>query len=55
MSKVKSAISKIMIVALVFSLAACGKPYDDKDVLCDYDELECLYYVKDEYKKYLMM
>lgn len=52
MSKIKSLISKLLILMLIFSLAACGKPYDDKDVLCKYDELNCLYYVKDEYKKY---
>lgn len=52
MSKFKSVISKIIIVALIFSLSACSKPYNDKEVLCEYDELNCLYYVKDEYKKY---
>lgn len=52
MSKFKSVISKIIIVSLIFSLAACGKPYNDNEVLCTYDELNCLYYVKDEYKKY---
>lgn len=52
MSKFKSVISKIIIVALIFSLSACSKPYNDKEILCEYDELNCLYYVKDEYKKY---
>ena len=52
MIKIKSVISRLIIIALLFSLVSCGKPYNDKDVLCDYDELNCLYYVKDEYKKY---
>ena len=52
MRRIKSLISKLLIVALLFAVASCGKPYNDKDVLCEYDELDCLYYVKDEYKKY---
>ena len=52
MNQIKSFFSKLMILALLFGLVSCGKPYDDKEVLCKYDELECLYYVKDKYKKY---
>lgn len=51
-SKSKNLISKILIIAMMLSLVACKKDYDKKDVLCEYDELNCLYYVKDEYKKY---
>lgn len=52
MNQIKSFFSKLMILALLFGLVSCGKPYDDKEVLCKYDELDCLYYVKDKYKKY---
>ena len=52
MMKSKNLIAKILIVALMLGLISCKKEYEDKDVLCDYDELNCLYYVKDEYKKY---
>lgn len=52
MNKVKSIISKLIIIALILTIVSCSKPYAEKDVLCEYDELGCLYYVKDEYKKY---
>lgn len=52
MNRVKSKISKLLVVALLLGLTSCSKPYNDKEVLCEYDELNCLYYVKDEYKKY---
>lgn len=52
MNRIKNLISKILIVVLLLGLASCSKPYNDKEVLCEYDELDCLYYVKDEYKKY---
>lgn len=51
-SNSKNLISKILIVAMMLSLVACKKDYDEKNVLCEYNELNCLYYVKDEYKKY---
>ena len=51
-TKVKSVVSKVLIVSLILGIVSCSSPYDEKDVLCEYDELNCLYYVKDEYKKY---
>ena len=51
-NKIKNIISKLLIIAVMCSLVACKTPYKDEDILCEYDELNCLYYVKDEYKKY---
>ena len=50
--KCKNIISKFLIVAIIIGLMSCQKPYSDKDILCEYDELNCLYYIKDEYKKF---
>lgn len=50
--KIKSKIIALLIVSLTISLFACAKPYKPEDVLCKYDDLNCLYYTKDEYKKY---
>lgn len=50
--KNKSIISKILIVAIMLGLISCKGDYDEKDVLCEYKEMNCLYYLKDEYKKY---
>lgn len=50
--KLKKLISWILIVSLVSLLFSCSKPYNDKNILCKYDDMNCLYYVKDTYKKY---
>ena len=50
--KSKNIIAKILIVALMLGLVSCKKEYEENEVLCNYDELNCLYYVKDKYKKY---
>ena len=49
---IKKIISKVLIISMIFVLASCSKPYTNDDVLCKYDEMNCLYYVKDKYKKY---
>ena len=49
---IKNLISIILIVGTILNLVSCSKPYNDKDILCKYDDLNCLYYVKDNYKKY---
>ena len=48
----KNVIVKVLILAQALCLFACSKPYDKDNVLCEYDELDCLYYVKDENIKY---
>lgn len=48
----KSIISKILIVAMMLGLLSCNKNFNKNDILCEYDELNCLYYIKDKYKKY---
>ncbi|MBO6118870.1 MAG: hypothetical protein J6P02_00155 [Lachnospiraceae bacterium] len=48
----KKIISSVLIVALVLGIVSCSKPFSDDEILCDYEEMNCLYYVKDEFKKY---
>lgn len=52
LKKFKTKITTLLIVSLTISLFACAKPYKPEDILCKYDDLNCLYYTKDEYKKY---
>ena len=49
---IKIIVTKMVIVSMLVCMTACKADFDAKDVLCEYDELNCLYYVKDEYKKY---
>ena len=48
----KSHIAILLLATLVFNLFACSPPYTNDEILCEYKDLNCLYYVKDEYKKY---
>ena len=48
----KKIVSKILIISSILTLVSCAKPYSEKEILCKYDDLNCLYYVKDSYKKY---
>lgn len=49
----KKIVNKLLIISLIFSLFACAKlPYKEEDILCEYKERNCLYYVKNDYKKY---
>lgn len=48
----KKIISSVLIVALVLGIVSCSKPFSEDEILCDYEEMNCLYYVKDEFKKY---
>ena len=48
----KKIVSKILIISSILTLISCAKPYSEKEILCKYDDLNCLYYVKDSYKKY---
>lgn len=41
-----------LIICMILSLFACSKPYKESDILCKYDDMNCLYYTKDTYKKY---
>ena len=47
----KSVIAWCLILTFILSLTSCT-PYKKEQILCEYDELGCLYYVKDEYKDY---
>lgn len=46
-SKKKIILSLILVVLLVSCV-----PYKQDEILCEYKETNCLYYTKDEYKKY---
>ena len=48
----KNRIVSILIICFLCSLTACSKPYKESDILCKYDDMNCLYYTKDTYKKY---
>ena len=37
---------------MMLGLLSCNNNFSKKDILCEYDELNCLYYIKDKYKKY---
>lgn len=50
--KIKKIISTILIISQLLLLFSCSKPFADDDILCKYDELNCLYYSKDENKKF---
>lgn len=52
MKKYKNLISKVLLVSILMGLTACASPFSEKDIICDYKEMNCLYYSKDEYKKY---
>ncbi len=42
-----------LIIGTTLSIVSCkGLPYKEEDILCDYPDLNCLYYVKNEYKEY---
>ena len=47
----KSKIILLMIFALLISQVSCS-PYKKENILCEYDGLDCLYYVKDVYKDF---
>lgn len=48
----KNKIVSVLLTCLIISLTACSKPYKESDILCKYDDMNCLYYTKDTYKKY---
>ena len=51
-TKFNKLISSILIISQLVLLFSCSKPFTDDNVLCKYDELNCLYYSKDEIKKF---
>ncbi len=53
LDKIKTIISFILIFAFACSMVSCGSlPYKEEDVLCEYPDLDTLYYAKNEYKEY---
>ena len=48
----KRLVLRVLIISQLLYLFACSSPYNKEDILCEYDELNCLYYVKDNNKKY---
>lgn len=48
----KKKIVSILIVSMILSLCGCMSPYSKKDIICEYNDFDCLYYEKCEYKKY---
>ena len=50
--KFKCILCILLIVSQLLLLISCTKPYKEEDILCKYDDLNCLYYAKDENKKF---
>ena len=48
----KNKIVSLLIICFILSLTSCSKPYKENEILCKYDDMNCLYYTKDTYKKY---
>lgn len=49
----KKIINNLLIISLAISIFGCnGLPYNEEDILYDYGERNCLYYTKNDYKKY---
>ena len=44
----------ILLSCIILSIiiSSCSTPYNNDDILCEYDDFNCLYYTKDVYKKY---
>lgn len=51
-SRLKTNILVVLLFSLIMNCTACMVPYKKENILCEYDDMDCLYYVKDEYKKY---
>ncbi len=49
---IRNNIIALLIASFILPLISCSKPYSKGDILCEYDALNCLYYVKTEIKKY---
>ena len=53
MENIKKNIYSIILILSMILLVSCkGKPYEESDILCEYDSLDALYYAKNEYKTY---
>lgn len=48
----KKQIVSVLIVSMILSLCGCISPYSKKDIIYEYEDFNCLYYEKCEYKKY---
>ncbi|MBR1453237.1 MAG: hypothetical protein IJ593_01125 [Lachnospiraceae bacterium] len=49
----KKLVAAILLFVAFFIISSCNlKPYKDSDILCEYEDFNSLYYVKNEYKKY---
>ena len=42
----------LLIIVSVIMVSCQSLPYTEDEILCDYGDLNCLYYVKNEYKEY---
>lgn len=50
---ISKVLARVLIIVMTLSLTSCkGLPYKEEDILCEYPDFNCLYYVKNEYKEY---